>query len=59
MTNTNMCIYGKTIGIIGECSEVSNAKRAIEMLISGSMHASVYKWLEKQRRKMREEQKGF
>jgi ribosomal RNA assembly protein len=59
LTNTNMCVYGKTIGIIGECSEVSNAKRAIEMLISGSMHASVYKWLEKQRRKMREEQKGF
>jgi ribosomal RNA assembly protein len=59
LTNTSISIYGKTISIIGECSEVTYAKRAIEMLISGSMHATVYKWLEKQRRKIREEQKGF
>jgi ribosomal RNA assembly protein len=59
LTQTNISVYGKTIGIIGECGAVSNAKRAIEMLISGSMHATVYKWLEKARRKSREEEKGF
>lgn len=59
LTQTNISVYGKTIAIIGECMAVSSAKRALEMLISGSMHATVYKWLEKQRRKMREEQRGF
>jgi len=59
LTNTSMSVYGKTIGVLGECSEVSIAKRAIEMIIQGSMHATVYKWLENQRRKMRQEQRGF
>lgn len=59
LTNTSISVYGKTIGVLGECSEVSIAKRAIEMIIQGSMHATVYKWLEGQRRKMRQEQRGF
>ncbi|MBN1792475.1 RNA-processing protein [Candidatus Woesearchaeota archaeon] len=53
LTNTSICVYGKTIGLLGECTEVANAKRAVEMLITGSMHATVYKWLEGQRRKAR------
>jgi ribosomal RNA assembly protein len=50
LTETYISIYGKTIGIIGESENVVVAKRAIESLISGSNHASVYKWLEKNRR---------
>ncbi len=48
-TNTKISIYGKTISIIGKWNEVFNAKKAIEMLLSGSMHSSVYRFLEKQR----------
>lgn len=59
LTETEVCVYGKTIGIIGECSGVTTAKRAIELLIKGSMHSTVYKWLEDQRRKARKEQQGF
>lgn len=59
LTETEVCVYGKTIGIIGECSGVTNAKRAIELLIKGSMHSTVFKWLEDQRRKARKEQQGF
>ncbi|MBN2142132.1 RNA-processing protein [Candidatus Woesearchaeota archaeon] len=55
LTECNISVYGKTIGILGECDRVANAKRAIEMLITGSMHATVYKWLEGQRRKERME----
>jgi ribosomal RNA assembly protein len=50
LTDTNICVYGKTIGIIGRTEEVTNARRAIESLLSGSPHANVFKWLEKKRR---------
>jgi len=43
-------IYGKTIGIIGKWDRVVTAKKAIEMILSGSLHATVYRFLEKQRR---------
>lgn len=59
LTETQVCVYGKTIGIIGECNGVTSAKRAIELLVKGSMHSTVFKWLEDQRRKAKREQQGF
>jgi len=53
LTGTFLSVYGKTVSIVGECAYVGNAKRAVELLIKGSMHSTVYKWLENQRRKMR------
>ena len=50
LTETNISVYGKTIGIIGLQENVALARRAIESLLSGSPHANVYNWLEKQRR---------
>jgi len=50
LTETNMSVYGKTIAIIGVLEDVKNARYAIEMLLSGSPHATVYLWLEKKRR---------
>jgi len=50
LTETFICVYGKTIGIIGVADNVANARRAIESLLNGSPHSSVYKWLEKRRR---------
>jgi len=63
MTECYISVYGKTIGIIGEASNVAMARRAVESLLQGSPHAGIYKWLEKQRRTLRmrqlEEKKGF
>ena len=50
LTECEMCVYGKTVGIIGPMEMVPIARKAIEMLLKGSMHASVFKYLEKQRR---------
>jgi len=50
MTGCFISVYGKTVAIIGLISQVSIARRAVESLLMGSMHASVYKWLEKQKR---------
>jgi ribosomal RNA assembly protein len=53
LTETNISVYGKTISIIGSIEYLPNAKRAIEMLLEGSAHATVYRWLERKRREMR------
>lgn len=53
LTETDICVYGKTIGIIGRADQVGVAKRAVEMLVRGSPHASIFRWLEKQRRIMK------
>lgn len=53
LTETAICVYGKTIAVVGEIQQVSIAKRAIESLLAGSPHASVYKWLEKNRTAMK------
>jgi len=49
-TETNISVYGKTIAILGFCDNVAICKKAVESLLSGSPHASVYKWLEKYRK---------
>ncbi len=40
--------------MIGEIQNVSVARRAVESLLAGSPHASVYSWLEKNKRTMKE-----
>ena len=49
MTNTNLCIYGKTIGIIGSLEDVYLAKRALDKLLNGSPHSNVYKYIEREK----------
>ncbi|MBS3176469.1 RNA-processing protein [Candidatus Woesearchaeota archaeon] len=54
LTECYICVYGKTISIIGIVEQLPLARRAIEMLLSGSPHATVYQWLEKQRSKIKQ-----
>lgn len=53
LTGTNICVYGKTIGIIGPFDEIVVARRAIESLLSGSLHTPVFRWIEKRKRELR------
>jgi ribosomal RNA assembly protein len=48
-TGCRISIYGKTVGIIGEGEMLRTARKAVDALLTGSPHAFVYKWLEKQR----------
>ena len=56
LTDTHISVYGKTVGIIGEIGNVAIARRAVDMLLSGSPHRNVYKWLEKSKKSRRMEQ---
>lgn len=51
MTNTNISIYGKTIGIIGSLEDVYLAKKALTKLLQGSPHTNVYKFIEREKEK--------
>lgn len=53
ITGTNISVYGKTIGIIGTIENVALARGAIDLLLTGSPHANVYKWLEDKQRNLR------
>lgn len=53
LTETNISVYGKTVGIIGEITNVDFARKAIEQLLEGSQHSGVYKWLERKRKRFK------
>jgi ribosomal RNA assembly protein len=44
-TGAFVSVYGKTISVIGNPEELKNASKAIEMLINGSEHKTVYRFL--------------
>ena len=48
-----MSILGKTVSIIGEVEEVARAREAVEMILSGAAHGTVYKFLERKRKELR------
>ena len=58
LTETYIAVYGKTISVVGEIKNVQLAIGAIESLLEGNTHASVYKWLEKKRRELVKEVQG-
>jgi ribosomal RNA assembly protein len=53
LTGVHLMVYGKTVGLIGELEVLPIARKAIESLLSGQKHASVYHWLEQRRKDLR------
>jgi len=53
LTETNISVYGHTIAIIGNIEQVQVAREAIEMLIKGSQHRTVYGFLHRKRRELK------
>lgn len=53
LTETQMAVYGHTVSIIGNIEEVQIAREAIQMLIKGSLHSTVYRFLHRKRRELK------
>lgn len=53
LTEASLSIYGHTVSIIGGAEQVEIAREAIEMLIEGRQHATVYKFLHGKRRELK------
>jgi len=47
-TGTILAIKGKTVSIIGKPEAVYLARRALELILSGSQHGSSFRWLKDQ-----------
>ncbi|MCK4757171.1 MAG: RNA-processing protein [Thermoplasmata archaeon] len=53
LSGAEMSIYGNTVGLIGDVHSLDAAKRATQMLLEGSEHSAVYRFLEGRRREMK------
>ena len=53
LTRTHICVYGKTVAIIGDFEGLDLSRRAITMLLGGSPHSNVFKMLEKRIKEVR------
>jgi ribosomal RNA assembly protein len=53
LTESYVSVYGYTISIIGSIDQIEAAREAISMLIKGSQHSTVYRFLHKKRRELK------
>jgi ribosomal RNA assembly protein len=49
LTEASVVVYGHTIGFIGTFEQVDVARNAVQLLINGSQHHTVYKYLQRKR----------
>jgi len=55
LTEANVTVYGHTIGIIGSYEEADAARNAVQMIIEGCEHKTVYRYLQRKRTEMKKE----
>jgi ribosomal RNA assembly protein len=55
LSEANISVYGHTISIIGYPDQASIAREAVSMLIGGSLHGTVYRYLHKKRRELKKQ----
>ena len=55
LTSCHLSVYGRTVAIIGEATEVQIASEAVRSLATGSQHKTVYNALQKARTKRKME----
>jgi len=53
LTGSDLSIYGHTISIISDFESMDVTKKAIDLLLSGSKHSTVYRLVEREMKKIR------
>ncbi len=53
MASVDMSVYGKTVSLIGDFENILIAKEAIEMILNGARHKSVYAFLERKKQDLK------
>lgn len=60
LTGSKISVYGHTISIISDIIKMNVMKKSIDMLITGSKHATVYRFVENEMKELRNAEKlGF
>jgi len=57
LTGADISIYGHTVSVIADFESIDIAKKAIDMLLSGSKHSNVYRFVEREMKKIRRGQR--
>lgn len=55
LTEANVAVYGHTVGIIGTFEEADAARNAVQMIIEGCEHKTVYRYLQRKRTELKKE----
>jgi len=53
LTDADVSVYGHTVSIIADPDEMDIAREAIQMLLQGRQHSSVYRFLHRKRRELK------
>jgi ribosomal RNA assembly protein len=53
LTDTQVAVFGHTVSIIGTIEQAAVAREAVEMLVKGSMHSTVYRILHRKRAELK------
>jgi len=53
LTEVDVSVHGHTISLIGNLDQVEIAREAIQMILRGSQHATVYRFLHRKRRELK------
>jgi ribosomal RNA assembly protein len=59
LTGAFVSVQGNTVAVIGDTLQLDVVTRALDMLLSGSEHSAVYKYLEGNRAKLKVDGMGF
>ena len=55
LSGADVVVYGHTVGIIGTFEQVNVARTAVQMLIEGSQHHTVYRFLQRKRSELKKQ----
>jgi ribosomal RNA assembly protein len=55
LTEADVVVYGHTVGLIGSFEQVDAAHNAVQMIIEGCQHHTVYNYLQKKRTELKKE----
>jgi ribosomal RNA assembly protein len=53
LTGSTLAIYGHTVGVIADFDSMDVTRKALDMLLSGSEHPTVYRFLEREMKRLR------
>ena len=55
LTEADVVVYGHTVGLIGSFEQVDTAHNAVQMIIEGCQHHTVYNYLQKKRTELKKQ----
>jgi len=57
LTDAKISVYGHTVSIISDLYRMNILKKSVDMLLTGSKHATVYRFVEMQMKELRREER--